>query len=53
MSAGYRAVIVRPGALLGAVAGTMATSAVYEMLHVRHVWTLFAIVAAIFVWGNK
>jgi hypothetical protein len=53
LNAGYAALIVRPGALVGAVAGTMSTSAVYEMLHVRHVWALFAIVAAIFVWGTK
>ncbi|MEP6909072.1 MAG: O-antigen ligase family protein [Actinomycetota bacterium] len=53
INAGYAALIVRPGALVGAVAGTMSTSAVYEMLHVRHVWALFAIVAAIFVWGRK
>jgi O-antigen ligase len=49
----YAAVVVRPGALVGAVVGTMATSAVYELLHVRHVWALFAIVAAIFVWGRE
>ena len=53
LGTGYAAVIVRPGALVGAVAGTMATSAVYEMLHVRHVWALYAIVAALFVWGRE
>jgi hypothetical protein len=53
ISAGYASVIVRPGALLGAVAGTMATSAVYELLHTRHVWALFALVAAVVVWGRK
>jgi hypothetical protein len=26
---------------------------VYELLHVRHVWTLFAIVAAIYAWGRQ
>jgi O-Antigen ligase len=53
ISAGFAAVVVRPGALLGAVAGTMATSAVYELLHTRHVWALFALVAAVVVWGRK
>jgi len=49
----FAAVIVRPGAILGAVLGTLAASAVYELLHVRHVWALFAIVAAIGIWGRE
>jgi O-Antigen ligase len=49
----YAGVLARPGAILGAVVGTMAASAVYELLHVRHVWALFAIVAAISVWGRE
>jgi hypothetical protein len=53
LSSGFSAVIVRPGALLGALAGTLATSAVYELLHVRHVWTLFAVVAALYLWGSN
>jgi len=52
LSRGFSAVVVRPGALLGALAGTLASSAVYELLHVRHVWTLFAVIAALFIWGR-
>jgi hypothetical protein len=47
------AVVVRPNALVGAVAGTMAAGFAYELLHVRHVWTLFAVVAALYVWGRE
>jgi len=47
------AVVVRPNAIVGALAGTMISEAVYELLHVRHVWTLFALVAALFVWGRQ
>jgi hypothetical protein len=48
-----RAVVPRPNALLGAVVGTLASSTVYELLHVRHVWTLFALIAAISIWGRE
>jgi hypothetical protein len=48
-----QAIITRPNALAGAVLGTLVSSSVYELLHVRHVWTLFAIVAAIYAWGRQ
>lgn len=38
--------IPRPNALAGAVAGTLVAMAATEYLHVRHVWTLFAVVVA-------
>jgi hypothetical protein len=50
---GFAAVVVRPNALVGAVAGTMVVSVVYEIFHVRHVWTLFAFVAALALWGRE
>lgn len=53
LNAAYAAVVARPGAILGALLGTLTASTVYELLHVRHVWTLFAIVAAFFIWGRK
>ena len=46
------AVVSKPNALVGAVAGTMVAETVYELLHVRHVWTLFAFVAAIAIWSR-
>jgi O-antigen ligase len=48
----YRAVVVRPNALVGALAGTMVAEAVYELLHVRHVWAFYGIIAAIYLWGR-
>jgi O-antigen ligase len=39
-------VVKRPEAVLGAVVGVAAVMSLYELLHVRHVWTLFALVAA-------
>jgi O-Antigen ligase len=47
-----RDVVPRPNALFGAVVGTFASGTVYELLHVRHVWTLFALIAAISLWGR-
>jgi O-antigen ligase len=43
-------VIVRPNALFGALVGTLVASTVYELLHVRHVWALFGLLAALSVW---
>ena len=53
LSPRFAAVVVRPNAIVGAVAGTMTTMAVYELLHVRHVWTLFALVAALYLSGRE
>jgi hypothetical protein len=39
--------LVRPNALVGAIAGTLVAMALSELLHDRHVWTLFALVAAL------
>jgi O-antigen ligase len=50
---GYEAVVVRPHALLGAVVGTLVAATVYGLLHNRHIWTLFAIVAAVSFWGRR
>lgn len=46
-------VLPRPNALVGAVVGTMVAMTVYELLHVRHVWTLFAFVAALHLWSRE
>jgi hypothetical protein len=40
---------LKPNALVGAVAGTMVAFAFNELLHVRHVWTLFAFVGALYL----
>jgi hypothetical protein len=53
LAPGFRAVLIRPNALAGALAGTIVAEAVYELLHVRHIWTLFALVAAIYLWGRE
>ena len=45
---GLASVVARPNALLGAVAGTLVAGTVYELLHVRHVWALFALVAGLY-----
>lgn len=50
---GFRGVVTRPNALVGAVAGTLVAGTVYELLHVRHVWALFAVVAALSIWGRE
>jgi hypothetical protein len=53
LSAGFASVVVRPHALVGAVAGTVVAMAVYELLHLRHLWAMFALVAALGIWGRR
>jgi hypothetical protein len=53
LAPGWAAVVVRPHALVGAVVGAAVAGAVYELLHVRHLWTLFALVAALHAWGRE
>jgi len=53
LSRGFAEVVARPNALVGALAGTLAAAAVYEILHVRHVWALFALIGALSVWGRE
>jgi hypothetical protein len=48
-----QALVPRPNALFGAVMGTLTSGTVYELLHVRHVWALFALVAAMSLWGRE
>src|SRR5436190_9393002 len=53
LSEGFAAVVARPNAIAGAVAGTLVAGSVYELLHVRHVWALFGIVAALYIWARE
>ena len=53
LAAGFAAAVARPNALVGALAGTLVAGTVYELLHVRHIWTLFALVAALSIWGRE
>jgi O-antigen ligase len=52
LSGRFADIVVRPNALVGALAGSLLAMTVYELLHVRHVWALFAIVAALSIWGR-
>lgn len=53
LAAGFAAAVPRSHVLVGAVVGLLAAMAVNELLHVRHVWTLFAFVAALHAWGRR
>jgi predicted MFS family arabinose efflux permease len=37
---------------MGAAAGTLIGGTVYELLHVRHIWALYAVVAAASLWRS-
>jgi hypothetical protein len=51
--ASFSSDVIRPNAVVGAIAGTFAAMAVLELLHARQVWTLFAIAAALSLWGKE
>ncbi len=51
--AGAVAARLKPNALVGALAGTMVAFAFNELLHVRHVWTLFAVIAALYLLDRR
>jgi hypothetical protein len=40
-------------ALVGAVLGLAVSASYYQVLHFRHVWAMFAVVAALYLWGRK
>jgi hypothetical protein len=48
----FAALVSRPNAVVGAMAGTLVAGTVYELLHVRHIWAMFGLVAALFIWGR-
>jgi hypothetical protein len=50
---GFESIVARPNALLGAILGTFIASTVYELLHLRHLWALFGIIAALSIWGRE
>jgi hypothetical protein len=35
------------------VVGLAISASYYQILHFRHVWTLLAIIAALFVWARR
>jgi O-antigen ligase len=53
LTSGFAELFPRTSPLLGAVIGLAISASYYQILHFRHVWTLFAVIAAVYVWGRK
>ena len=49
----FAELVPRTAPLLGAVVGLAVSASYYQILHFRHVWTLLAVIAALYVWGRK
>ena len=49
----FAAVIPNRVPLVGAALGLAVSASYYQILHFRHVWTLFAVIAALYVWGRE
>jgi O-antigen ligase len=43
----------RKAALVGAVMGLAVSASYYQILHFRHVWAFFAVLAALYLWGRE
>lgn len=50
---GYVAVVRHPAALAGVLVAFAITANIYELLHFDYVWTLFAVIAAVSIWGRE
>ena len=53
LTAEFSELIPRTGPLVGAVIGLAVSASYYQILHFRHVWTLFAVIAAMYLWGRQ
>ena len=43
----------RMAPLVGAMLGLAVSASYYQILHFRHVWAFFAVIAALYLWGRK
>ncbi|HEY6793141.1 MAG TPA: O-antigen ligase family protein [Kineosporiaceae bacterium] len=46
-------ILPRPELLAAAVVAVLVSASLYEVLHFRHVWALFGIVAGVEIWGRR
>lgn len=53
LSEGVEAAVPRPAALIGAIQCCLIAGMFYEVLHFRHVWAAFAIVAATYLGAKR
>jgi O-antigen ligase len=49
----FAALFPRKSPLVGAVVGLAVSASYYQILHFRHVWTLLAIIAGLFLWARR
>jgi O-antigen ligase len=49
----FAAVIPNRAPLVGAALGLAVSASYYQILHFRHVWTFFALIAVLYVWGRE
>jgi len=49
----FAALFPRTSPLLGAMVGLAVSASYYQILHFRHVWTLFAVIAGVYIWGRR
>jgi O-antigen ligase len=49
----FAALFPRMAPLVGALLGLAVSASYYQILHFRHVWAFFAVVAALYLWGRR
>ena len=53
LDAGFAAVVPVPAAVAAALLALAVTAIFHEVLHFRHVWALFGVVGALYLWGRR
>lgn len=49
----FAALFPRMAPLVGALLGLAVSASYYQILHFRHVWAFFAVIAALYLWGRR
>jgi O-antigen ligase len=49
----FAAIFPNRAPMVGAALGLAVSASYYQILHFRHVWTFFAVIAALYLWGRE
>jgi O-antigen ligase len=53
LAPGFAELFPRMAPLVGALLGLAVSASYYQILHFRHVWAFFALIAALYIWGRR
>jgi hypothetical protein len=53
LAPGFAELFPRKAAMVGGILGLAVSASYYQILHFRHVWAFFAVLAALYLWGQR